>query len=136
MTERRHWYGGGMRPSVAQRYTVLRATPSRSGPNVLYIGRTKNISQRWLGHHRKADVAQWDNVSISWLEFDGSIDLLDEIERACIEHFRPILNGRAVESAARVRVLAEQENRSISSMLATLVDESLHARQEHSNAQP
>src|SRR6266496_2962200 len=60
---------------------------------VLYIGKAKNINRRWLGHHRKSDVAEWEDVSIFWLQIDENTGLLDEIEQACIEYFNPILNG-------------------------------------------
>lgn len=116
---------------------------------VLYIGRAMNINQRWIGHHRKADVARWEGVKLSWLVFDGPPALLDEIERACIEHFNPILNGGSVEYSPTVRVqlvipadvldeakeLASIENRSISNMLATLVTEAIKARKEAKSGQ-
>jgi hypothetical protein len=69
---------------------------------------------------------------------------LGEIERVCIEHFNPILNGRSLEYAPTTRIqislssdvldavckLADKENRSISNMLATLVSEAINARKE------
>jgi len=85
-------------PSVA--FEARRDLPTVQGiyfasvpGTMLYIGKAKNINQRWLGHHRKADVAAWKGVTLSWLAFDGSAELLDEIERACIEYFNPVLNG-------------------------------------------
>lgn len=59
---------------------------------VLYIGKAINIRKRWMGHHRKADIERWGDVSIFWLQFDGSAELLHEIEQACVKHFDPLLN--------------------------------------------
>lgn len=65
---------------------------------VLYIGKARNIFNRWLGHHRLIDLKRADGVFISWLEIDGD---LDEIEHSCIEHFRPVLNGSDVSPNTR-----------------------------------
>lgn len=59
---------------------------------VLYIGKAKSIRARWYTHNRLPDILQWDNVAVSWLVFDGTPELLNEIERACIAHFSPVLN--------------------------------------------
>lgn len=71
---------------------------------VLYIGKTKSIAGRWLGHHRLNELRRHEGVVISWLRFDGGSDLLDEIEQACIEYFSPLLNWAAVRyNKCRVR---------------------------------
>lgn len=86
-------------PSVA--FEARRDLPSCQGiyfailpdGTVLYIGKAKNIFARWRQHHRADKLSRWPGVSLSWLQFDGSSALLDELERACIECFSPVLNG-------------------------------------------
>jgi hypothetical protein len=62
------------------------------GDRVLYIGRTTNLQQRWMAHHRHSQLKRLNSVRIAWLEC-GDASLLPEIEEALIEHFRPELNG-------------------------------------------
>lgn len=86
-------------PSVA--LTQRRALPQCSGIyfavtplcDVLYIGRAGNLFSRWTSHHRMTDLTKIGNVSIAWLELNAH---LGAAERACIEHFRPTLNGSLV----------------------------------------
>lgn len=83
-----------------------------SNGDVLYIGKAKSLFTRWQSHHRLTDLEQRPGVTISWLQFDGDDALLHEIERACIEYFDPVLNGRVIlykkdageESGLRLRV--------------------------------
>lgn len=60
---------------------------------VLYIGRSKNINQRWssVGHHRYAQLSSIPNIRIAWLEVNDA-SLLPDIEAALIEWFSPVLN--------------------------------------------
>ncbi len=109
---------------------------------VLYIGKSRNIFVRWMTHHRIADLAKQEGVTISWLRFDGDVSLLDAIERACIKYFQPALNRRPVGQHGRyvrrthwfrasllerVRQLAEQEQRSVSRQLCILLEIALDA---------
>jgi excinuclease UvrABC nuclease subunit len=56
---------------------------------VQYIGRSANLNQRWLQHHRQSDLESGDRVSIAWLEINDS-SLLDQIEQALIDYFHLI----------------------------------------------
>ena len=68
-----------------------------SDGTVLYVGKSQNIGARWAAHHRLLDLAQWQSARVAWLQLDGDAVLLHEIERACIEHFSPVLNGSSVQ---------------------------------------
>lgn len=70
---------------------------------VLYIGKAKCLLDRWKHHHRLVDLSRWSGVTISWLRFEGDGVLLLEIERACIRHFSPVLNGSSVGYAETVK---------------------------------
>lgn len=71
---------------------------------VLYIGRARNLRQRWAQHHRTAQLMTYPGVSLAWLSVDDPA-LLDEIERACIAYFSPLLNGTESHSPVRKREL-------------------------------
>lgn len=57
---------------------------------LLYIGKTISLVERWRGHHRVAQLEQLDNVRIAWMECDK--ELIDSSEEAFIAHFNPSLN--------------------------------------------
>ena len=67
------------------------------GDRVLYVGRSGNLQQRWITHHRYSQLKGLNNVRIAWLECSDP-SLLPEIEAALICHFLPPLNGSAVTS--------------------------------------
>jgi excinuclease UvrABC nuclease subunit len=59
---------------------------------VLYIGRTVNLNQRWALHHILPQLKmRKGEVRIAWLECSVA-ELLPEIETGLIEHFQPLLN--------------------------------------------
>ena len=58
---------------------------------VLYIGRSKHLAQRWIAHHRYEEIKTIENVRIAWLHCTDD-SLLVEIEQALIKHFLPALN--------------------------------------------
>lgn len=63
---------------------------------ILYIGRSINIQQRWRweGHHRANQLQSLGNVIIAWFPFTCLDEKeLGELEEECIEHFKPTLNG-------------------------------------------
>lgn len=64
---------------------------------VQYIGRSKNINQRWAssGHHRYERLVLVAGIRIAWMEICES-SLLPEIESALIEWFCPPLNRLVV----------------------------------------
>ena len=63
-----------------------------AGDTVLYIGQSVNMRQRWLAHHRFAQLDERGGCRIAWMEVSDT-GLLDELERACIAHFSPLLNN-------------------------------------------
>ena len=61
---------------------------------VLYIGSSKRLFARWVGHHRKDDFkSRGENLKIAWLECSNE-ELLRTIEMSLIETFDPPLNIR------------------------------------------
>lgn len=75
-------------PEVSAIYLVWSAEGK-----LLYIGRTVNLKNRWLNHHRLQDLALIgiDNVFIAWFETDK--ERLPEIEQTLIDNLEPTLNG-------------------------------------------
>lgn len=63
---------------------------------VLYIGKARNIRNRWRNHHRFGDLQMVEGVSIAWLSFEGSPAKLHSLERELIELHLPVLNNRPV----------------------------------------
>lgn len=66
---------------------------------VLYIGKTINLMQRWTAHHRYNQLKNIKNVRLSWLEC-SDISLLAEIEKSLIHWFDPPLNGLRAEKGS------------------------------------
>jgi len=64
---------------------------------ILYIGKSTDLQQRWQAHHRLKQLKSYGNVILAWClladleEYD-----LDQLEAACIEYFKPLLNGMAM----------------------------------------
>ncbi|MBD2683227.1 MULTISPECIES: ribbon-helix-helix protein, CopG family [Nostoc] len=75
-------------PEVSAIYLVWSAEGK-----LLYIGRTVNLKNRWLNHHRLQDLALMgvDKVFIAWFETDK--ERLPEIEQTLIDNLEPTLNG-------------------------------------------
>ena len=108
------------------------------GDHVLYIGRSGNLQQRWMTHHRYNQLKGFNNVRIAWLECSDP-SLLPEIEAALIEYFQPSLNGELIPfkipstSLAKIMIyapydlketierLAKKENRSLSNYIVTVL---------------
>ena len=107
-----------------------------NGDAVLYIGRTNNLYQRWIAHHRWHQLkAMSGDIRIAWLEC-GEASLLSEIETALIKHFQPSLNQTKVEGESisiktmvymppelreALERMAAKENRSLSNLIVTLL---------------
>jgi len=114
--------------------------------DILYVGRTANLYQRWLAHHiwqHLYDVS--GELRVAWLECSDT-ELLPAVEKAMIAHFKPPLNKRSgVGDGESVRVsiylpddigeaveqMASGEMRSLSQMGAILIMEAVKARQEN-----
>jgi len=76
-------------PNTPAIYFVL------AGDTVLYVGKATNLRQRWLAHHRLKQLNEYGACRIAWMMVDDT-SLLDELERACIAHFQPVLNGTEI----------------------------------------
>lgn len=72
------------------RYPCIYFCLGESG-EVLYVGRTTNLQQRWVQHHHKKQLSTMNGTRIAYLSVDNP-DLLREIEKALIEWFQPPLN--------------------------------------------
>jgi hypothetical protein len=85
----------GQLPKCSAVYFIL------DGANVLYIGKSVNLSQRWLAHHRLKQVEKIACYPrIAWMEV-GDSDLLADIERALIQHFEPALNNQVIPTGLK-----------------------------------
>lgn len=63
--------------------------------NIQYIGRSSDIKQRWIQHHRFSQLTSIGNIRIAYLCMDA--DILPSVEKALIEWFQPFLNGCSSE---------------------------------------
>lgn len=128
-------------PECAAVYFVL-----NSNDEILYIGGTVNLAQRWLGHHRWTQLVEMgDGIRLAWLECSEPA-LLAEIEAALIKHFQPSLNRSPVigykvtvsvivsrEVHDKLKQLANSKRWSVSQTGAVLIEEGLdRADQENS----
>lgn len=79
-------------PSIAAVYFVV----ERPGV-VVYVGRTRNLAQRWRSHHRAAQLDP-ARTFILWYPV-GTIDEAQfaRLERVCIRRFAPRLNDTPME---------------------------------------
>jgi hypothetical protein len=72
-------------PEIAAIYLVYQ------GDRLLYIGRTGNLKQRWIQHHRQKQFAAIEDVRIAWFPcHEGQ----PELEATLIELLEPQLNGQ------------------------------------------
>jgi hypothetical protein len=110
------------------------------GDHVLYIGRSGNLQQRWMTHHRYNQLKGFNNVRIAWLECSDT-NLLPEIEAALIEYFQPSLNGELIPLGTRkpptigvyiepelkeaAENLAKKQRRSLSALVCILLEEAI-----------
>jgi len=72
-------------PPVSGVYLALSAANE-----VLYVGATTNLRQRWKQHHRVARLQSLACVRIAWYPCEGLI--IASMECALIQHFQPPLN--------------------------------------------
>jgi predicted GIY-YIG superfamily endonuclease len=67
------------------------------GEDILYIGKTINLVQRWVDHHKWNQlIALGTPVTIAWLECSDK-NLLTQVETALIRQFAPKLNGHVTD---------------------------------------
>jgi len=125
-------------PSVSCIYFAM------SSGDVQYIGRSVNLQQRWIQHHRRQYLDA--NSNIAWLEI-SNIGLLSQIETALIEWFKPPLNRefadltikKTITTSSKTRIvvcveealkpklesLAKLQKRSLSNLLEVLCQEAV-----------
>lgn len=97
-------------PSIPAIYLAI-----DSNKIVHYIGRTQDLKQRWINHHRDQDLEKFPQVEIVWLEV-SDLDLLPEIEESLVRWFEPSLNEapvfnpvpKTLEESNRVLTLEKQ----------------------------
>lgn len=80
-------------PSVAAIYFVVSGITG-----LLYIGRARNLHDRWKTHHRFDQLTRYRYVNIAWISFPNlESDHLIDLEAAYIKQFRPPLNQTPVK---------------------------------------
>ncbi|PHM07385.1 GIY-YIG nuclease family protein [Nostoc sp. 'Peltigera malacea cyanobiont' DB3992] len=122
-------------PECAAVYFVLNSN------EILYIGGTVNLSQRWFTHHRWHQLINMgDDIRIAWLECSEPALVL-EIEAALIEHFQPTLNRTRIPDNRRITAFlppdkaefleewAKRENRAVGNLAATILLNVIDAKQ-------
>jgi hypothetical protein len=65
------------------------------GQEILYIGQSKNVNQRWRNHHRYYELVTREGVEIYWFECTGIKQRLIG-ERLLIEHYKPVFNSSPI----------------------------------------
>ncbi|BBD70876.1 XRE family transcriptional regulator [Nostoc commune NIES-4072] len=86
-------------PNLAAIYFVC-----DSKGQVLYIGRTVNLVERWKDHHRFQQLKRFNRkniISISWMDCSKQINLLSKLENKLIKIYNPSLNWTRVVSPIR-----------------------------------
>lgn len=64
-------------PECAAVYFVL-----NSSDEILYIGGTVNLAQRWLAHHRWYQLVEMgDDIRLAWLECSDTVLLLERADQ-------------------------------------------------------
>jgi predicted GIY-YIG superfamily endonuclease len=86
-------------PNCAAIYFV-----SNSKGQIIYIGRTFNLVERWREHHRFNQLKRFNrknSISISWLACSNDINTLSALENELIKLYKPPLNWSKVVSPVR-----------------------------------
>lgn len=105
-------------PSCAAIYFV-----SDSKGQILYIGRTINLVERWRNHHRFNQLKRFNRkscVSISWMTCSSDINTLSNLESSLIELYKPPLNWSRVVAPIRRITPVETALQQSQQMLANL----------------
>jgi predicted GIY-YIG superfamily endonuclease len=89
----------GNLPNCAAIYFV-----SNSKGQILYIGRTVSLVERWREHHRFNQLKRFnrkDRIIISWMACSNDINTLSNLENEFIKLYKPPLNWTKVVSPIR-----------------------------------
>ncbi|MEH2075756.1 MAG: GIY-YIG nuclease family protein [Nostoc sp.] len=81
-------------PNCAAIYFV-----SDSKSQIIYIGRTVNLVERWKAHHRFNQLKRFNrknNLNISWLTCNRDVETLSNLENEFIKLYKPPLNWSKV----------------------------------------
>ena len=103
---------------------------------ILYIGQTKNLYNRWRSHHKQPEISDSNQILIAWLECDEPQRTPLELE--LIKLHKPRLNGVRTDKqpvsfvlpeflATQIKALADQEQRSVNDLLLSLITRGLLA---------
>ena len=83
----------GLLPQISGVYIVV----NQEQNEVLYVGQSIDIRQRWTGHHRHSEILHnWPNSHIVWIECKTMG--LDRLERLLIKSLSPKLNSGRISS--------------------------------------
>lgn len=111
-------------PPVTAIYIVI-----QHGGDVLYVGKSRNLVQRWRSHHRAVELVTADTW-IAWIVAPTDIDdrALMLLERRCIHSFQPRYNDMPMERkpSTDTRAFADKQR-----YLETLLNQEIAACQEH-----
>ncbi len=94
--------------------------------NVVYIGKAANLASRWVNHHKWSELTKIDcPVKIAWLECSDD-KLLEDIEAALIEQFKPKLNiAKCKSSNKEIRGYIPVKLTRLVKIIAAIRDESI-----------
>lgn len=82
------------------------------GNKPLYIGKAKNLKQRWVRHHRAEQASQVaTEPRIAWLQCD--LALLSELEPLLQEQFKPKLNNTKQSKENELRAYVSRNLKSM-----------------------
>ena len=68
-----------------------------AGAEILYIGKSISIHDRWQNHHRTNQLKAYNKVRIAWIvQSVSKEEELSELEEAYISYFKPPLNQTVI----------------------------------------
>ena len=77
-------------PKIAAIYFVVQVPINYLESSLLYIGRARNLYQRWQNHQKHKILSLMNGVMIFYIEVD--VSLHQELEWQLIDKFKPLLN--------------------------------------------
>ena len=98
---------------------------------VLYVGATQNLYQRWVSHHQDQALQKLGCLSIAY--YVCEISALADTEQAMISQFQPRLNGKWLQRwrAAALRKRSISSNKKVTILMAEPLIEALKVMAEH-----